>query len=159
TAARDVLREHFPNADTVAMFLRSKEMQRQAAGQVIWVDEAGMLDTRTLAALFDVAERIDGRGILMGDRRQHGSPSAGSPLKLLEQEAGVPVVAVTEIMRQKGNYKNAVHLLSEGKIEEGFDALDRLGWVKEVAEGQREQQLAATYLEAVAEKKRGKAQT
>ena len=69
----------------------------------------------------------------MGDRRQHSSPSRGSPLKLLEEEAGVPSVAVTEIMRQDGDYKKAVRLLSEDKVAEGFDELDRLGWVQEVA--------------------------
>ena len=44
----------------------------------------------------------------------------------------MPVVEVSEIMRQQGDYKKAVHLLSEGKTEEGFDELDRLGWVQEV---------------------------
>ena len=42
-ASRDVLRgAGFKDADTVAMFLKSEAMQQRAAGQVIWVDEAGV---------------------------------------------------------------------------------------------------------------------
>jgi conjugative relaxase-like TrwC/TraI family protein len=152
-AARDVLREHFSAADTVAMFLRSEPMQQRAAGQVIWVDEASLLDSPTMAALFEVAERVNARVILMGDRRQHGSPSRGSPLRLLEQEAGVPVADVTEIMRQEGDYKKAVRLLSEGQTTEGFDELDRLGWVQEVPDAERYRRLAEAYLAAASEKK------
>ena len=41
-ASRDVLRGGgFKDADTVAMFLKSEAMQQRAAGQVVWVDEAG----------------------------------------------------------------------------------------------------------------------
>ena len=44
----------------------------------------------------------------------------------------MPAVAVTDIMRQQADYKQAVQLLSEGKTQQGFDELDRLGWVQEV---------------------------
>ena len=153
-ASRDVLRgAGFKDADTVAMFLTSEAMQQRAAGQVIWVDEAGLLNSQDTAALFDIAKRVNARVILMGDRRQHSSPSRGSPLKLLEEEAGVPSVAVTEIVRQEGDYKKAVRLLSEDKVAEGFDELDRLGWVREVADGERYLRLAEAYLQASAEQK------
>ncbi|MBA4068181.1 MAG: hypothetical protein C0501_31670, partial [Isosphaera sp.] len=110
-ASRDVLRaEGFAAADTVAAFLRSPDRQRAAAGQVVWVDEAGLLGTRDLAALFDAAARADARVVLAGDRAQHGSVARGSPLRLLEREAGLPAAAVTEIVRQSGDYKGAVEL-------------------------------------------------
>ncbi|HVS34970.1 MAG TPA: MobF family relaxase [Gemmataceae bacterium] len=153
-ASRDVLRTAgFKDADTVAMFLKCEAMQQRAAGQVIWVDEAGLLNSQDTAALFDIAKRVNARVILMGDRKQHSSPSRGSPLKLLEEEAGVPSVAVTEIMRQDGDYKKAVRLVSEDKVAEGFDELDRLGWVQEVADDKRYLRLAEAYLHASAEKK------
>jgi len=154
-ASRGVLREEagFKDADTVAMFLKSEAMQERAAGQVIWVDEASLLGNKDMAALFDIAERVNARVILMGDRRQHGSVASGSPLKLLEEQAGVPSVEVTEIMRQDGDYKKAVRLLSEGKTVEGFDELVRLGWVQEVPDKERYLRLAEAYLAASAEKK------
>ncbi len=128
-------------------------MQAGAAGAVIWVDEASLLDSPTMAALFDVAERQHARLVLMGDRRQHSSPSRGSPLRLLQEEAGVPAVEVSEILRQQGDYKKAVQLLSEGKTTEGFDELDRLGWVQEVPDAERYLRLAEAYLAAAAERK------
>ena len=71
---------------------------------MIWVDEASLLYNQDMAALFDVAEQVqcprdpDGRPAAACQRR-----SRGSPLRLLEEEAGVPSVAVTEIMRQQGD--------------------------------------------------------
>ena len=43
-ASRGVLRgEGFASADTVARFLADAELQESARGQVVWVDEAGLL--------------------------------------------------------------------------------------------------------------------
>ena len=104
--------------------------------------------------VFDVAETMNARVILVGDRRQHRSVTAGEPLKLLEEKAGLRVAEVTEILRQKGDYKKAAEALSEGKTVEAFQGLDKLGWIKEVADADRYQQLADAYLSAVAETKR-----
>ena len=92
--------------------------------------------------------------ILVGDRRQHRSVTAGEPLKLLEEKAGLRVAEVTEILRQQGDYKKAAQALSEGRTEEAFEELDKLGWIKEVADADRYKQLAAAYLSAAAEKKK-----
>ncbi len=155
-ASREVLREEagFATADTVARFLKDEEMQESARGGVILVDEASQLGTRDMLQVFDVADRLSARVILVGDRRQHRSVTAGEPLKLLEEKAGLRVAEVTEILRQQGDYKKAAQALSEGRTEEGFEELDKLGWIKEVADGDRYKQLAAAYLAAAAEKKR-----
>ena len=79
----------------------------------------------------------------------------GEPLKLLEERAGLPVAEVTEIMRQSGDYRKAAMALSDGRTAEGFAELDRLGWIREVPDADRYQELAAAYLAAVQEKKRG----
>lgn len=150
-ASRGVLRsEGFAEADTVAKFLLDEQLQQQAAGQLIWVDEAGLLGTRTMARLFDVAERIEARVLLTGDPRQHGSVERGAALRLLEEEAGLVPAEVKEIRRQRGEYKEAVKALSEGRTADGFSQLDQLGWVKEVPEDERYRQLAADYVAAVA---------
>jgi conjugative relaxase-like TrwC/TraI family protein len=155
-ASRKTLRdEGFKEADTVARFLRSDAMQQQAQGQVIVVDEAGMLGNKDMAALFDIAEQRHARVILLGDKYQHTSVAQGTPLKLLEDEAGVPVVTVDEIIRQQGDYKRAVQLLSKGKTIEGFDELDKLGWIIEVPDEKRYLRLAEAYVQASAEKGKG----
>jgi hypothetical protein len=156
-ASREVLREEagFANADTVARFLKDQEMQESARGGVILVDEASQLGTRDMAKVFDVADAVSARVILVGDRRQHRSVTAGEPLKLLEENAGLRVAEVTEILRQEGDYKKAAQALSEGLIEEAFKELDKLGWIKQVPDGDRDKQLATAYLAAVSEKKKG----
>ena len=44
--------------------------------------------------------------------------------------------------------------MSEGRTDEAFEELDKLGWIRQVADADRDKQLAAAYLAAVAEKKR-----
>ncbi|MBI1347066.1 relaxase domain-containing protein [bacterium] len=155
-ASREVLREEagFASADTVARFLKDKEMQASAKGGVILLDEASQLGTRDMLRVFDVAEGVGARVILVGDRRQHRSVTAGEPLKLLEEKAGLRVAQVTEILRQKGDYKKAAQALSEGRTGQAFEELDKLGWIKQVPDEVRYEQLAAAYLSAAAETKK-----
>ena len=155
-ASRGVLRQEarFADADTVARFLRDRTMQERARRGVILVDEASLLSTKDMLRLFDAAGQLEARVVLVGDRRQHRSVAAGEPLRLLEQKAGLPVAEVKDILRQSGDYKKASRLLSEGRTAEGFAELDRLGWVREVPDGERYQALAGAYLAATAERKR-----
>jgi ATP-dependent exoDNAse (exonuclease V) alpha subunit len=156
-ASKEVLREEagFANADTVARFLKDQEMQNAVKGGVILVDEASQLGSRDMLKVFGIAEAVNARVVLVGDRRQHRSVTAGEPLKLLEELAGLPVAEVTEILRQQGDYKKAAKDLSEGRTAEAFEELDKLGWIREVSDGERYEQLSAAYLAAVAETKRG----
>lgn len=155
-ASREVLREEagFAMADTVARFLKDTAMQEAARGGVIIVDEASQLGSRDMLKVFDVAESVQARVLLVGDRRQHRSVTAGEPLRLLEEKSNVPVAEVTEILRQGGDYKKAAKSLSEGRIGEAFEQLDKLGWIKQIPDADRSMQLAAAFLAAVAEKKR-----
>jgi conjugative relaxase-like TrwC/TraI family protein len=155
-ASREVLRDEagFADADTVARFLKDKEMQEAARGGVILVDEASQLGTRDMLRVFEVAEGVGARVLLVGDRRQHRSVTAGEPLRLLEEKAGLRVANVTEIVRQKGDYEKAAKALSEGRTGEAMKELEELGWIKEVDDEERYKELAAAYLSAAAEKKR-----
>lgn len=155
-ASRDVLRKEagFENADTVARFLKDQKMQQSARDGVILVDEASQLGTHDMLDVFRIAEEQNARVLLVGDRRQHRSVTAGEPLKLLEKRAGLPVVEVSEIMRQQGDYKKVAKLLSEGEAELAFELLDQLGWIREAPDSERNQQIASAYISAVAEKKK-----
>ncbi len=161
-ASREVLRQDagFDTADTVARFLKDIEMQQSAKDGVILVDEASQLGTRDMLAVFTVAETVNARVVLVGDRRQHKSVTAGEPLKLLEDRAGLPVAEVTEIQRQSGKYKQIAKDLSEGRVGHAFEQLDDLKWIRQVDDEERYQQLAAAYLDAVKERtKEGKPKT
>jgi conjugative relaxase-like TrwC/TraI family protein len=145
-AGRGVLRgEGFSEADTVARFLVDERWQREAAGQVLWVDEAGLLGTRAVTLLFRLAERLGIRVILSGDVRQHGPVDRGLPLRILQTEAGLVAAEVNTIRRQRGEYREAVRLLGAGRTAEGFDRLVELGWVREVSGEGRNTALAREY--------------
>jgi ATP-dependent exoDNAse (exonuclease V) alpha subunit len=150
----------FASADTVARFLKDEQMQKSARGGVILVDEAGQLGTSDMLRVFEVADSVGARVLLVGDRKQTRSVTAGEPLKLLEEVAGLQVSEVTQILRQRGDYQKVAKSLSEGRTAKAFNQLDKLGWIKEVPDEDRYQQLADAYLAAVAEKKRdGKAKS
>src|SRR5262249_35601513 len=78
-ASRGVLRdvERFESADTVARLLVDERLQTHIRNQVIWIDEAGLLGTKTMGQVFEVADHVHARVILSGDDRQHGSVERG----------------------------------------------------------------------------------
>ena len=160
TGAREVLHEKgFPNAQTVEHLLRNEPLQAQAKDQVLWIDEAGLLDVRSMNQLFRIAKQQNARVILSGDTRQHSSPRRGEALRLLERDAGLSIARVEKIQRQKGQYQQAVTLISRGHdvvntrtgetgLMAGFDLLDRIGKIKEVRTEDRHALLADEYLKA-----------
>lgn len=149
-ASRVTLRqEGFETADTVARLLLDEKLQESLRGQVLWIDEAGLIGTKTMGRIFDLAGRIDARVVLSGDRYQHGSVERGAALRLLEEEAGIRPAEIKEIQRQKGEYKEVVEAISEGRIRECFESLDRLGWIKEAPASERYKLLARDYVESV----------
>lgn len=151
-ASRGVLRsEGFANADTVARLLADEKLQQQVRGNVMWIDEAGLLGVRTMKRVSDPADRLDCRVVLSGDERQHGSVEAGAALRLLETEAGLIPAEIVQIQRQQVQYRQAVLALSEGRVEEGFHKLDAMGAIKEVACDDRYKALAQEYVESVAQ--------
>lgn len=149
-ASRGVLRrEGFESADTVARLLADEKLQAELRDSVIWIDEAGLVGTRTMGKVFDLAGRVRARVVLSGDRHQHGSVERGTALRLLEEEAGLVPAEIREIQRQKDQYKAAVKDLSEGRTEAGFNRLDRLGWIREVSDEDRYSALASSYVESL----------
>lgn len=163
TGARDVLQEAgFAHAQTVEHLIRNTKLHGQInSGDVLWVDEAGLLDVRSMNEIFAVAQKRHARVVLSGDTRQHSSPRRGEASRLLESKAGLSVVRVDKIQRQKGQYRKAVELISRGHevvdprthrtgLEAGFDLLDKLGKIKEIPCEQRHATLAIQYIDSTA---------
>jgi conjugative relaxase-like TrwC/TraI family protein len=134
-ASRGVLRdEGFAKAETVAAFINNPAMQREINGQVLWVDEAGMLGTKDMAALLEITTKQNARLVLGGDTRQHASVVRGDALRILNTVAGISVAEVDKIYRQKDEaYRSAVADLSKGHIRDGFTKLDAIGAIKELS--------------------------
>jgi conjugative relaxase-like TrwC/TraI family protein len=148
-ASRGVLRnEGFSDAETVARLLKDKRLHEKIRDQIIWIDEASLLSSRTTAQVFDLADELDARVILSGDKRQHGPVDRGTALLLLEKEAGLIPAEIKDIKRQRGDYKEAVKMLSEGYTERGFKQLDQLGWIRQFPDAERYKLLASDYVAA-----------
>ncbi|TWT41391.1 MobF family relaxase [Botrimarina hoheduenensis] len=164
TGAREVLEEKgFPDAQTTEHLLRNEKLHEKLKDHVLWIDEAGQLDVRTMNGIFDIAKAQNCRVVLSGDTRQHASPRRGEAMRLLEKEAGLQISRVETIQRQQGDYKRAVELIGRGDeivdkqrglsgLVAGFDLLDRLGKIKEIRSEERHAVLAQQYLAAPPEK-------
>jgi len=145
-ASRGVLRgEGFEEADTLTMLLVNQKMQQQARGAVIFVDEAGLIGVPTMLKLADLAKQLDARIVLAGDRRQHHAIERGDALKLLADEAKLPVARLSEIWRQKGEYRQAVERFQDGDAAGGLKKLDALGWIEEREKGTLYERAADVY--------------
>jgi ATP-dependent exoDNAse (exonuclease V) alpha subunit len=128
-ASRGVLkREGFKDAQTLETLLTNEKLQAKTRGQVLWVDEAGLVSSEDMRRLMDVAKENGNRVILSGDYTQHSSVEAGDAFRLLEKEAGVRLARLTKIRRQTvPGYKKAVEAIAQGTgraAQKGFDGLD-----------------------------------
>jgi len=153
-ASRGVLRSDagFANADTVEALLQSSKLQEQIHGQVIWIDEAGLLGAPALARVATLAEKENCRLVLSGDTAQHRAVERGDALRLLEEHAGLQATELKEIWRQKADaHKAVVADLRAGELEQAFKRLDKLGMLRELATEDRHDALAADYVSAIEE--------
>jgi conjugative relaxase-like TrwC/TraI family protein len=148
TASRETLREAgFANAETVAHLLANPKLQMETRGQVIWVDEAGLLGAHDMLEILRIAGNST-RVILTGDTAQHAPVARGDAFRLMQKYAGMKVAEVTEIRRQeREDYRKAVASLSRGDLRTAFSRLDELGAIVEIAnDDERYRQLAHDFI-------------
>lgn len=150
-ASRGVLKEEgFAGAETVAKLLANKKMQQTLNGQVLWVDEAGLLGTQDMTALLELATEQNARLILGGDTRQHSSVVRGDALRILNTVAGIKSAEVNKIYRQKNeHYRRAVEDLSKGQVKSAFEKLDSIGSIQSVDPLKPNEALVNDYVEAI----------
>ncbi|MGA0556818.1 MobF family relaxase [Larkinella sp. VNQ87] len=154
-ASRGVLRdEGFANAETVSLLLADSKKQDALKGQVLWVDEAGLLGNADMTALLDLANKQNARLILGGDTRQHSAVVRGDALRILNTVAGIKTAEVNKIYRQRDtDYRAAVEDLAKGNVASGFARLDSIGFIESVDPLNPHQNLVRDYADAL---KRGK---
>ncbi len=150
-ASRGVLREEgFANAQTVAQLLADPRMQQALQDQVLWCDEAGLLGTKDMTALLEIATKQNARLILGGDTRQHGSVVRGDALRILNTVGGIKTAEVSRIYRQRGaDYRSAVEDLSTGDVAQGFEKLDRMGAIETIDPLQPNEKLVRDYVDTI----------
>jgi conjugative relaxase-like TrwC/TraI family protein len=123
-------------AETLAKFLYENARPAPEArfrlrpGEVVVLDEAGMVASRHLAALVEAVERVGGKLVLVGDPEQLGSVGAGGLFRLLAHDARA--VELTEVRRftegweakaslrlRRGDASVLIHYERHGRIEGG----------------------------------------
>jgi conjugative relaxase-like TrwC/TraI family protein len=121
-------------AHTVQRLLVDETLQQSLKRSVLVVDEYGLLSTRQLKQLVDIAETQQARLLLVGDSAQHKSVEAGDAARIIERESRVRVVTLSEVHRQAVNpaYKAAAEDLAAGRVVSGLKRLDRMGAVVEI---------------------------
>lgn len=150
-ASRGVLRnEGFSGAETVAKLLSSPDLQEALKDGLLWVDEAGLLGTKDMTALLELAKRQNARLILSGDTRQHASVVRGDALRILNIVGGIKAAEVSRIYRQRNtDYREAVQALSEGNLSVGFDRLKAIGAIKALSLKNPYNQLVNDYMAVI----------
>jgi conjugative relaxase-like TrwC/TraI family protein len=154
TPAVGVLHNDGFDADTLARLLVDPKMQESARNGFIVLDEAGLVGSKSMAALFSVARDVNARVVLLGDTAQLASVERGAPLRLLEQIGKVAMAEVTEIRRQRSrDYIGAVKEFAAGKAGEGLDKLDAMGRVKTMPVWDKYQAVATDYADKIGDVK------
>lgn len=102
------------------------------AKSVIVIDEAGMVGSRKMADVFELAEKSNAKLVLVGDFEQLQSIERGSAFKRLVDgpEAVLRPGQITEVNRQRAGWqKQATIDFAEGRTEAAMRAYDRAGLV------------------------------
>jgi len=150
--ARDELKkEGFDEAQTVQRFLVDARWQGTVKNRVLLVDEAGMLSTKQMGKLVEVAERNGNRLILVGDTKQHEAVERGNALRNLVEGAKLPVARLSSVKRQKDEVQRRIsELLGAGKLVEGLALQDKHGMVFEQCDEEKLfEQAARSYAESI----------
>lgn len=164
-ASRGVLRvEGFKDADTVEKLLTDAELQHKIHGQVLWIDEAGLLSTPDMKRVFDLAKRQQARVVLSGDAAQHASVTRGDALRILQRGSGMAFAELSEVRRQtEAGYRDAVTAVSQGDmvagdgrtmLEHGLEKLETMGSIVEVEGEARYRHVAADYVASTSDLKK-----
>ena len=123
----------FTDAETLATLFQNEALQAELHGQVIWLDEAGMIGAHDTCRLFEVARERNARIILTGDPNQHKPIDRGDAMRILEDFGDVEPARLNIIRRQREReYRQAATEISEGRVAEGFDRLLEMGAVEEI---------------------------
>jgi ATP-dependent exoDNAse (exonuclease V) alpha subunit len=135
---------------TIQRLLVDPQEQANLRDRVLIVDEAGMVSARQMTALLALAERQAARVVFSGDTRQLQSVEAGDALRILDRESGLKSVSLTQVQRQTSEaYRQAIETLREDPAR-GFEQLEQMGAVREVAWADRSRSVAEAWREAQA---------
>jgi conjugative relaxase-like TrwC/TraI family protein len=156
--AANVLRAEGLDAGTVAGLLARMDARAEEGlpplppRSVLLVDEAGMVDSASLARLIDHVERSDAKLVLVGDPAQLGEIEAGGLFAAIARRS--EAIHLDEVIRHRHDLdREAAKLIREGRGAEALDRYVREGRVVIAADHEaRREAIVADWWEA---RKRG----
>ena len=150
SAVEELQKVGFSDAKTIAHLLADPHEQAQLRGQVLLIDEAGMVSSKDMDELIGLVKSHGARIVYSGDTQQLKSVSEGDALRVLERESKLQQVSLRQVQRQLNvEYREAVETLRDHPGE-GFERLEKMGAIREVDWLSRGQEAAKAYREAAA---------
>ncbi len=151
SAVEELEKIGFARAMTAERLLQDSSQQKHLAGNVLIVDEAGMVSSRQMSELLALAERSRTQILFSGDTRQLQSVEAGDALRVLERESRLKSVSLSQVQRQTlAEYRTAVEELRQNPAR-GFRQLEQMGAVREIDWQLRPQEVSQAYRDALAQ--------
>ena len=151
SAVEELQKVGFGSSMTISRLLEDQTAQESLRGNVLIVDEAGMVSGRQMEGLLDLARREDARILFSGDTRQIQSVESSDALRILERESRMTSVSLTGIQRQSNpEYREAIETFRQSP-DQGFAKLQDLGALREVPYTERAKAVADVYREVTAE--------
>jgi conjugative relaxase-like TrwC/TraI family protein len=148
SAVEELQKVGFSEATTIQRLVQDQRAQAELQGKVLIVDEAGMVSGRQMAELLEIVERQSARIVFSGDTRQIQSVEASDALRILEKESHLKSTSLTQVQRQTTqDYREAIQELRRNP-DRGFEKLEQIGAVREVAGQERARTVAAVWREA-----------
>ena len=124
------LQELNVKANTLASFIRGKEKDIDAK-TVLVIDEAGVVPTRLMEKVLQLAAKAGSRVVLLGDTAQTKAIEAGRPFDQL-QGAGMQTALMDTIQRQKNlELKTAVELAAQGHSARALNHVHHIHEIKD----------------------------
>ena len=100
-------------------------------GDVLVVDEAGMVSSEQLARVLKIVEDAGAKAVLVGDPMQLQPIQAGAAFRAIVERIGF--AELTGVRRQREQWaRDASRLFARGKVEEALDAYAQHGRIVEV---------------------------
>ncbi len=125
----------YSEAKTVAAFLCTERLQREAEGQAIIVDEAGALSTKQMAQLVDIVGERQARLILVGDTKQHESVERGNALRSIVESGLIKPARLLDVRRQRREqHRKIARLLADGQALKALEQAEALDMVHEISD-------------------------
>lgn len=106
---------------------RADPTRKLSSKSVVIIDEAAMVDTRTMSRLQSLTHESGAKLELIGDERQVPPVAAGSPFRSLKNNLGF--AELTETRRQSGWQKIASEEIRAGKLVEALTRYAKAGMI------------------------------